>query len=185
MKKSQLLELVREVIAEQQSDQELEAALKQTFSQVAKELQSNQTQIVDKNGEVDEAALTLGAGLILSGPTILKVIGKITKTASKFFGGKGATGDKIVKIADKMHHLLTGLIEKVVKVMLPKDVDPKTVHKVSEGIFYLVVGGLLGAGSIEMAGKISTGNISGAAIKGALNAVKSGEIVGYLKNFIG
>ena len=181
MKKSQLQEIVREVILEN----EIEAALKQTFNQIGKELQANKDDVVvDKEGKVDEALLTLAAGIALSGPTILKIIAKITKTASKFFGGKGATADKVIAAADRAHHFLIGIVEKIIGLFLPSNVDPKLKHKLAEGIFYLVIGGLLGHGSIEMAGKLEAGNISGAAVKGALNAVKSGEIVTYLKTFI-
>tara|TARA_B100001093_G_scaffold507029_1_gene566937 strand:- start:313 stop:888 length:576 start_codon:yes stop_codon:yes gene_type:complete len=181
MKKSQLQEIVREVILEN----EIEAALKQTFNQIGKELQANKDDVVvDKEGKVDEALLTLAAGIALSGPTILKIIAKITKTASKFFGGKGATADKVIAAADRAHHFLIGIVEKIIGLFLPSNVDPKLKHKLAEGIFYLVIGGLLGHGSIEMAGKLEAGNISGAAVKGALNAVKSGEIVNYLRTFI-
>jgi len=180
MKKLQLQELVKEVILEN----EIEAALKQTFNQIGKELQANKDDIVKKDDNVKEGLLALGAGLVLSGPTILKIIAKITKTASKFFGGKGATADKVIAAADRAHHFLIGIVEKIVGLFLPSNVDPKLKHKLAEGIFYLVIGGLLGHGSIEMAGKLEAGNISGAAVKGALNAVKSGEIVTYLKTFI-
>ena len=184
MKKSQLQELVRELLAEQEGQQQLDAALKQTFNQIAKELQANKDDIVKKDDSVEEGLLSLGAGLVLSGPTILKIIAKITKTASKFFGGKGTTSDKVIAAADRAHHFLIGLVEKIVGIFLPSTVDPKLKHKLAEGIFYLVIGGLLGHGSIEMAGKLEAGNISGAAVKGALNAVKSGEIVSYLRSFI-
>lgn len=184
MKKSQLQELVRELLAEQEGQQQLDAALKQTFNQVAKELQANKDDIVKKDDSVDEGLLALGAGIALSGPTILKIIATITGTASRFFGGKGATSDKVVAAADRAHHFLIGIVEKVVGLFLPSDINPKVKHKLSEGIFYLIIGGLLGHGAIEMAGKIKAGNISGAAVKGALNAVKTGEIVMYLKNFL-
>lgn len=181
MKKSQLQELVKEVILEN----ELDAALKQTFNQVAKELQAKKDDIVvDKDDKVDEALLSLAAGIALSGPTILKIIAFVTKKASQFFGGKGATSDKVIAAADKAHHFLIGIVEKVVGLFLPSNVDKKLKHKLAEGIFYLIIGGLLGHGAIEMAGKLEAGNISGAAVKGALNAVKSGEIVMYLKNFL-
>ena len=180
MKKSQLQELVKEVILEN----ELDAALKQTFNQVAKELQANKDDVVKKDDSVDEALLSLGLGIALSGPTIVKIIAWVTKKASKFLGGKGATSDKVIAAADKAHHFLIEIVEKVIGLFLPSDINPKVRHKLAEGIFYLIIGGLLGHGAIEMAGKIEAGNISGAAVKGALNAVKSGEIVVYLKNFL-
>ena len=184
MKKSQLQELVRELLAEQEGQQQLDAALKQTFNQIAKELQANKDDIVKKDDSVDEGLLALGAGLFLSGPTILKIIAKVTKKASIFFGGKGANSDKVIAAADKAHHFLIEIVEKIIGLFLSSNIDPKLRHKLAEGIFYLIIGGLLGHGAIEMAGKLEAGNISGAALKGALNAVKSGEIVMYLKNFL-
>ena len=159
--------------------------MKQTFNQVAKELQAKKDDIVvDKDDKVDEALLSLAAGVALSGPTILKIIAFVTKKASQFFGGKGATSDKVIAAADKAHHFLIGIVEKVIGLFLPSNVDKKLKHKLAEGIFYLIIGGLLGHGAIEMAGKYQAGNISGAALKGALNAVKSGEIVVYLRSFL-
>ena len=178
MKRSQLTEIVREVLEENEFD----AALKQTFNQVAKEFEA-QDAIDDEQGqEVKESALTI-AGLVLSGPTIFKIIGKITKVASKFFGGKRATGDKIVAAADRAHHFLIGIIEKLILKVAPK-VDKKIAHKISEGIFYLIIAGLLGAGGLAQAKYQAAGDLSGAAIKGAQNAVKTGEIVAYLRTFV-
>ena len=181
MKKSQLQELVREVILEN----EIEAALKQTFNQIGKELQAKKDDVVvDKDGKVDEALLSLAAGFALSGPTILKIIANVTKIASKALGGKGAKSDAVIAAADKAHHFLIGVVEKILGLFLPSNIDPKKKHKLAEGMFYLIIGGLLGHGAIEMVGYSKAGNIAMAALKGALNAVKSGEIIIYLKNFI-
>ena len=74
MKRSQLHELVKEVILEN----EIEAALKQTFNQIGKELKSQKDNVVvDKDDKVDEAVLSLAAGIALSGPTILKIIANV------------------------------------------------------------------------------------------------------------
>lgn len=181
MKKSQLQELVKEVILEN----EIEAALKQTFNQIGKELQAKKDDVVvDKDGKVDEALLSLAAGFALSGPTILKIIANVTKIASKALGGKGAKSDAVIAAADKAHHFLIGVVEKILGLFLPSNIDPKKKHKLAEGMFYLIIGGLLGHGAIEMVGYSKAGNIAMAALKGALNAVKSGEIIIYLKNFI-
>ena len=171
--------MVREVLKEN----ELDAALKQTFNQVAKELEAQDAVDDDQGQKVNEAGALTIAGLVLSGPTILKIIGKITKVASKFLGGKGATGDKIIAAADKAHHFLIGIIEKLILKVAPK-VDKKVAHKVAEGIFYLIIAGLLGAGGLAQAKYQAAGDLSGAAIKGAQNAVKTGEIVAYLRTFV-
>lgn len=181
MKKSQLQELVKEVILEN----EIEAALKQTFNQIGKEFKAQEDDvIVDKDDQVDEALLSLAAGIALSGPTILKIIANVTKIASKALGGKGAKSDAVIAAADKAHHFLIGIVEKMLGLFLPSNIDPKKKHKLAEGMFYLIIGSLLGHGAIEMVGYSKAGNIAMAALKGALNAVKSGEIVVYLKNFI-
>jgi hypothetical protein len=181
MKRSQLHELVKEVILEN----EIEAALKQTFNQIGKELKSQKDNVVvDKDDKVDEAVLSLAAGIALSGPTILKIIANVTKIASKALGGKGAKSDAVIAAADKAHHFLIGIVEKILGLFLPSGIDPKKKHKLAEGLFYLIIGGLLGHGAIEMVGYSKAGNIAMAALKGALNAVKSGEIIVYLKNFI-
>ena len=81
MKKSELVGLVREVLAEQENDQ-LANALKQTFNQLGKELTANDDKIADDN--VDEAIGLAIAGVTLAIPEIVRLIGSVVKRASKF-----------------------------------------------------------------------------------------------------
>ena len=109
MKKSELVGLVREVLAEQENDQ-LANALKQTFNQLGKELTANDDKIADDN--VDEAIGLAIAGVTLAIPEIVRLIGSVVKRASKFFGATGKSGDQIIDLSKKMHSVLVYPIEK-------------------------------------------------------------------------
>lgn len=183
MKKSTIQGLVREVLFEQENPK-INAALNQAFDQLGKEISSKKDTLVSNDKELNEAGITLGIGLVLSGPEIAKIIGKITKVVGKFLGGNGATGDKIIKWADHKHHQLISLIVKALK-LIPGVSKSNKVDKLAKAVLHLVIAGLLVHGGIAMAGKIASGNLSGAALKGAMNAVKAGEIVTYIKSFLG
>ena len=101
-----------EIIFEQEQNTQVDSALKQTFDQLGKELAKSSEEIVKDENNVNEAAgVVLVAGIALAIPEIVKIIGKVTKAAGKFLGGKGATGDAIIAKAEKMHHLLLRPIE--------------------------------------------------------------------------
>ena len=183
MKKSQLQELVREVLSERQNTK-IDAALDQAFSQLGKEFSANKDKIVSNDNELNEAGIALGVGIVLSGPEIAKIIGKITKVVGKFLGGNGATGEKIINWAEHKHHQLLNIIVRALK-MIPGVSKSNKVDKLAKAVLNLVIAGLLVHGGISMAGKIASGNLSGAALKGAMNAVKAGELVTYIRSFVG
>ena len=174
MKKSDLIYLVREVVQETQVD----SALKKTFDQLGKELASSSDDIVQDQSGINEAAgVVLVAGIALAIPEIVKIIGKVTKTASKFFGGKGATGDVIIAKAEKMHHLLLKPIEfALTKLGLPKD----KAHKAAGIILTTVVAGLMLASGVGAYKAATSGSTAFAGLEGALTAVKGGEVTQFI-----
>ena len=101
-----------QIILEKEENTQVDSALKQTFDKLGKELASSSDDIVQDQNNVNEAAgVILVAGIALAIPEIVKIVGKVTKAAGKFLGGKGATGDAIIAKAEKMHHLLLKPIE--------------------------------------------------------------------------
>ena len=183
MKKSQLKELVQQVLSEQENPK-IDAALNQAFNQLGKEISSKKDSLVSNNKEVNEAGITLAVGVVLSGPEIAKIIGKITKVVGKFLGGSGASGEKIIRWADHKHHQLINLIVKALK-LIPGVSKSNKVETLAKAVLHLVVAGLLIHGGLAMGAKIASGNLQGAALKGAMNAVKAGELVTYIRSFIG
>tara|TARA_R110000851_G_scaffold26437_4_gene74994 strand:+ start:1822 stop:2463 length:642 start_codon:yes stop_codon:yes gene_type:complete len=124
--------------------------------------------------KVDEAlGLTL-AGVALSMPEIIKLVGKFVNLISKIPGLKSLSGDKLVAIGDKYHHKITGAFEFVLKKAGVK--DPAKAKKFANIIQHVVIAMLLVAGGIGMSGLVAKGNISTATLKGALNAVKAKEL---------
>ena len=159
------------------------SALKDAMEDLGDEIKQNSDDLVKGDENLDEAAITLAVGLVLSGPEIVSIVGNITKKLSKLLGGKGVSGDKIVGVADKLHHVLLALIEKPLN-LIPGVKKSGKGHTLANGILNLVVGGLLVQGGIAMGAKFAARKFSAAGLKAAMNAVKTKEITAYLKNLV-
>lgn len=123
---------------------------------------------------VDEAlGLTL-AGVALSLPAIISLIGKFVNLLKKIPGLKSLSGDRLIAIGDKWHHKLMGGITYAIQALGIK--DKVKAKKFANILFHIVIAILLVAGGAAAVNYATKGNIAGATLKGALNAVKSGEI---------
>ena len=131
--------------------------------------------------ETEQIGLTL-AGVALSLPEIVKLIGKFVNLISKIPGLKKLSGDKLIEIGEKYHHKIVGAFEFVLKKAGVK--DSTKAHKFAEILHMVIVASLLTAGVGAMATKVSSGNLAGAAFKGAINAVKTNEIGSFLMGII-
>lgn len=167
-----------QIIFEQEQNTQVDSALKQTFDQLGKELAKSSEEIVQDENNVNEAAgVVLVAGIALAIPEIVKIIGKVTKAAGKFLGGKGATGDAIIAKAEKMHHLLLRPVEwALTKLGLPKD----KAHKAAGIILTTAVAGLMIASGIGAYKAATSGSSALAGLEGALTAVKGGEVTQFV-----
>jgi hypothetical protein len=166
------------IILEQEENTQVDSALKQTFDQLGKELANSSDEIVQDKNNVNEAVgVVLIAGIALAIPEIVKIIGKVTKVAGKFLGGKGATGDAIIAKAEKMHHLLLSPIEwALTKLGLPKD----KAHKAAGTILTTAVAGLMVASGVGAYKAATSGSSALAGLEGALTAVKGGEVTQFV-----
>lgn len=86
-------------------------------------------------------------GLWLSGPYIVKLFGKFVNYLNdvvKKFNKKGFGGDvlaqKIIQFADRYHHKVMWIFEKVAGKFTK---DPKRIEQIAELLFTAVIGGLL------------------------------------------
>tara|TARA_B110000495_G_C22780808_1_gene456699 strand:+ start:89 stop:754 length:666 start_codon:yes stop_codon:yes gene_type:complete len=131
--------------------------------------------------ETEQIGLTL-AGVALSLPEITKLVGKFVNLISKIPGLKKLSGDKLIEIGEKYHHKIVGAFEFVLKKAGVK--DSTKAHKFANILHMVIVASLLTAGVGGMASRASAGNLSGAAFKGALNAVKTKEIGVFLTNMV-
>ena len=124
--------------------------------------------------KVNEAlGLTL-AGVALSMPEIIKLIGKLINLLKKIPFLKKLSGDKLIAIGDKYHHKITGAFEFIIKKAGVK--DPNKAKKFAGILHHVIIAMLLIAGGISMSGLATSGSIKGATLKGALNAIKTKEL---------
>jgi len=128
--------------------------------------------------KVDESlGLTL-AGVALSMPEIIKLIGKLINLLKKIPFLKKLSGDKLIAIGDKYHHKIEGAFEFIIKKAGVK--DPTKAKKFAGVLHHVVIAMLLIAGGISMSGLATTGSLKGATLKGALNAIKAKELRSFL-----
>jgi hypothetical protein len=128
--------------------------------------------------KVDEAlGLTL-AGVALSMPEIVKLIGKLINLLKKIPFLKKLSGDKLIAIGDKYHHKITGAFEFIIKKAGVK--DPTKAKKFAGILHHVIIAMLLIAGGLSQAGLAASGSMKGATLKGALNAIKAKELRSFL-----
>ena len=128
--------------------------------------------------KVDEAlGLTL-AGVALSMPEIIKLIGKFVNLLKKIPGLKSLSGDRLIAIGDKYHHKITGVFEKVLRVAGVK--DTAKAKKFANILHHVIIATLLIAGAVSLSGLVAKGSIKGSLLKGALNAIKTKELRSFI-----
>ena len=174
MNRLELTGIIREVLAEQE-DASIEKGLQAAFQPFEKDLEANKEALTET---IEEGGMLMAAGVAIAIPELVKLIGRVAKTASKFLGGSGKTADKVIAAADKMHHFLIGIIEKGLKFLGMK--DQKQIHKVAEGIFMAIVATLLVASGLGAAKAYKASHFSTAGLESALTAIKNHELTGYL-----
>ena len=132
----------------------------------------------DVEADENEAVgiLTL-AGIALSLPEIVRLLGKFVNIIKKIPGFKRLSGDKLIEIGEKYHHKITGAFAYAIeKVGVPKD----KAKKFANVLHHVVVAMLLVGGGYEAARLATTGSLKGATLKAAINAVKANEIRAFL-----
>jgi hypothetical protein len=152
----------------------VEDELEDAFKDIGKEFE--RTDIDAKN--VDEAiGLTL-AGVALSAPEILKLIGKFVNLLKKIPGLKSLSGDRLIAIGDKYHHyIMGGIVKGLMKVGVK---DRSKAENAANWIFHIVIALMLVAGGIAAYKFANKGQISASMLKNALNAVKGNEIKKFI-----
>ena len=154
--------------------------LESSLNELCKEVAA--TDALPSNKELNEGVVLTLAGTALSLPTIIKLIGKFVNLIKRIPGFKKLSGDKLIHLGDKWHHKIMNAFAWVIKKAGVK--DEKKAHKFANILFHVVIASLLVAGGISMAKFVDTGNVSGGVLKGALNAVKAGEIRHFLATIV-
>ena len=161
---------------DKKADKEIEDGFKDAVEDFADDLS-------DLKADVKEGAPLVVAGASLAVPEILKIIGKISKKFSSVIGRTGNTGEKIIKVADKLHHALTGVIKKGLRAIGAK--EGSALDKAVDGLYHVLVASLMlasGAGSVKA---FKAGKIAMSTLEAALAAVKSNEVGRFLQDLIG
>jgi hypothetical protein len=176
--------IVNEIINERLlSEEDIETAAAEVEDEIgdlAKDLKSVDLESDDLQTEA-LGALTL-AGVALSLGMIVKLVGKFINLLGKIPGLKFLSGERLVAIGEKYHHIIVGAIEKA--IMKAGVEDKKKAHKVAELIHTLIVAALLLQGGSSALQYLAKGKLKMVGIKTALNAVKSGEIAEYIQKVI-
>jgi len=118
----------------------------------SREITFNESKFMECMGEeLNEAGIL---GLVASAPAILKYGGQASKWVGKKMNSAWLQkwGEKTAKSGEKLHHKYIGLIEKVLKPLMP-NATPEQLHKAADGIFMggvaiLFAGGLANPGML-------------------------------------
>jgi hypothetical protein len=152
----------------------VEDKIEDAFKDLGKEFKS--ADLEPKN--VDEAIGMTLAGVALSAPEILKLLGKFVNVIKRIPGFKKLSGDRLIELGDKYHHIIMGGIESALKRMGVK--DTAKAKKWANIAFHVVIALMLVAGGLAAFKYYSKGAINATALKSALNAVKANEIKKYI-----
>lgn len=144
---------------------ELEAALK-----------TNKDQLAPQQNEAVGFAI---AGSLISFPALLKLVGKAVLKLQKKFSGKDIDENTIIKIADKIHHIYIGALEKVLMYVF-RIKDKKQAHRLAVIIFHAIVAGLLVASGKATFAALKDANWTVSFFEGLLSSIKSGELGAFI-----
>ena len=184
-KRNQLRKIIQNFIKEQFNEEDVfggtststsnsnDKEVEDAFKDIESDIKTS-----DISGNENEAiGLTL-AGVALSAPEIIKLLGKFVNFLKKIPGLKSLSGDKLIAIGDKYHHKIQNAFITIMKKAGVK--DEAAVKKYASILHHMIIALLLVAGGVSMAGLVGKGSIKTATLKGALNAVKTKEITSFL-----
>ena len=176
----ELRQYIRTVIYENLSEEDVFGNTSSNDDSIEDALQDFESDIktADLSGNENEAVGITLAGVALSAPEIIKLLGKFVNLLKKIPGLKSLSGDKLIAIGDKYHHKIQNAFVLILKKAGIK--DTMTAKKYASILHHLVIALLLIAGGVSMAGLVGKGSIKTATLKGALNAVKTKEITSFL-----
>ena len=168
MKRSELVGLVRELMAEQDnSSVEMEKALKAGLAQLKEDVDVTPTlsEMLDEEERLDESMTGLIVGGLLAAPKLLTWLGKAVNAIAKFF--KGGEETEIGKGIEHAGHKWEGLYVKSIAFVLKK------MRKSKLGVLYTEKDGSIDEERLYAASQIIYGVIlavaAGNAVSGALS----------------
>jgi hypothetical protein len=171
--------LIIETLLKEATEEEklVAAALDDAFDELEADLKANKDKLAPEMQ--NEAVGFAIAGSIVSLPALLKLIGKAVAKVQSKLKGENVDTNTIIKVADKLHHLLIGGVEKVLQVVF-RIKDKKTAHRLAVIIFHAIVAGLLIASGSAFFKALQKHNTIMSVLEGLLSAIKSGELGVFL-----
>lgn len=149
-------------------ENEIEDILKKSVETFADELEDT---------EVQQEGVGLAiAGGALAIPEIISIIGKLTNKVGNLLKTNKISGDKLIEVADKLHHFLVHIIEGALKKLGVKN----NVHQIANVLLHVIVAGLMFASGFATVKALKTAKFSVATLEGALTAVKNKELSKFL-----
>tara|TARA_R110000851_G_scaffold11759_5_gene41002 strand:- start:1398 stop:2549 length:1152 start_codon:yes stop_codon:yes gene_type:complete len=169
-------DLIIETLLKEASEEEKNAAkaLQVAVNSLTSDLKANKDEVAPK--AQNEALGFAIAGSIVSAPALLKIFGKVAAKVEGWIKGKKVETNAIIKMADKLHHILIGGIEKALFFVK----DKKARHRLAVIIFHAIVAGLLVASGKALVGALAKHKTGMSIFEGVLSAIKSGELGTYL-----
>lgn len=129
------------------------------------------------------------AGLALAIPPILELLGTLAKNISKKFGGSGEFGEKIGHLGHELHaayhNALRSLLDATLfKLPSMKIIDEKGKKQITDALFMLVIAYMAVYSGGAAVNAVKGLKFGVAGVEGALAAIKSGEVTGWVVNTI-
>jgi hypothetical protein len=156
-------------------------ALDSTFADLEADLKAHKDELAPQQNESVGFAI---AGSIVSFPALLKLIGKAVAKIQSKIKGEDVDTNTIIEVAEKLHHMLIGGVEKVL-IHVFRMKDKKAAHRLAVIIFHAIVAGLLIASGKAAFVALKKANWTAGFLEGLLSAIKSGEMGAFLAAELG
>lgn len=157
---------LKDILLEQDTDTEIDDLIGDLESSI-----QNAAALVNKRQ--NEAAFTTALGLILSGPFLIKMIGKVVQKVQQKITGSSNAGDAIIEFSEKAHHALEKPFKMLAKTFTN---DPKKQSMFAQVMIAGILAILLIDSGLGFAKYAKQLNIKSSLLYGAKSAIKSTEL---------
>lgn len=206
MKRSELVELIRQEIKTLKNDKSLtvrkslfeddklddaveildsEDDVEQLMKDFTKQLAAKKGTLVVKESKknlkegvqiIDESLVLTVAGVALAIPKIMELISWLVSKFAKLFKIETTKPEEIKKLAEKIHHKYIAMIEFAVRGLGVK--DPKKSKALANGLLTLIIAGLFVTSGAGAIHAAKSAHVGLAGFEGFLAAIKGSEVAG-------
>jgi hypothetical protein len=169
-------QLIIETLLKEATEEEKLAAdlLDGVFDEIESDIKANKDALIPQ--QQNEALGLALLGGVVAAPAIMKIIGKGVKLGQnairKRKGEEPLDSNAIIKMADKLHKMLVGGVEKALFFVK----DKKKRHRLAVIIFHAIIAGLLVASGKGLFKALAKHQTIAAFLEGMLTAIKTGEL---------